>query len=296
MTRFACLAAASVVMALACGCTRQSLSAYEPAGPGADNRTLQSVSLEYLSRYFVHGGPPGEEQLRDATDPFMQNLDRAFVARPVYPGFRSLCALVNRHFGHWDRLVIIERISFGGGGYGFIVVARTSRDLVAVTNLELSERDTWYSERNRLRELTPDRQAFEACSAEIDEAGGVLPEVLLWFSNVDWPVYVLHNIRPDGKAFSFAVSGYIAGKDPGVNAPKRADEFAAGARLLREVRPRWFVSDATPEASKLRMAGGVYARLLARVWRSTLGEPDDCILGEAEKSVSPDSPSEHSQQ
>jgi len=276
MKRLICITMAHLSLVFGCQCARRDVLLYDAVGPG--KKDMPCLSLEYLSRYFVYGPPPVTgESLKDMQTIYFQNLDGAFAERPTYASFRSLCAVVNNWFGKWDRLVILERITFGRGGYAFVAVASTSGRLEGITNLELTIGRDWRSEAERLQAFAPDQEAFEDCLAELGRARAVLPEVLLWYRSIDAPVYVLHDMSSDGKTFSFAVSGYEENLDPGTTVSKRADEFAVATQLLKEVHPQWFVSDGTLEGGKLRMAGGIYARLLASVWRSTLGQPDGCL-------------------
>jgi hypothetical protein len=288
----ACVGLALVSCLLSCGCGQTNLCDYAPLGTSA-NSSLPSLSL-YLTPYFVSDP---EDAVKCAQDPppFYADNPFAFYSyvvvrnRPATPGYRSLCAVINRHFGKWERLVIIERLQYGGyDETGFIVAAVTRGGLMGVTNLGPKGPDAGLWEATLCpRAFRLDGVKFESCLAELDKARksrkGLWSE-LLWFNNIDWPLYLLHDIKSDGSYLSLAVCGWgwrwadheDADRARLLKAPL---DYAKAAELVSKSPPWQNIVEGSASAKELRKAGATYASLLSLVWECTLGRPDYAILG-----------------
>jgi len=200
-----------------------------------------------------------------------------------------LCAVVNRYFGDWERLVIIERLYRGGQvDTAFIAVAITSGGIKAVTNFgpEGPGGDIWKATL-RLRTFHVDRTKFEACLAELDKAHrdtGWRP--FLWYGGRDWPVYFLHDIRLNQDDrwspldFACGITGWAMLPEKRLAPLQRAPRDYAKAEQAFKKYQVWHAYDEGTEAGEeLRKAGAPYASLINLVWESTLGQPEVTILG-----------------
>jgi hypothetical protein len=214
--------------------------------------------------------------------------------RSATEGFRMLCALVNRHFGDWERLVIIERLERGGNvATGFIAVAVTPDGIKGVTNLGVNGPDAGqWVETTHPRVFAVDRARFESCLVELDKFGQhAIWQPLLWYSYRDVPIYFMHDIKfnrkpsqdePLLKTSAFALCGWAvlpAGERERLLKGPR--DYARAEEILSKYHP-WQDYDVGSEADReLRKAGATYASLLSLVWECTLGRPDYAILGVA---------------
>jgi hypothetical protein len=211
---------------------------------------------------------------REAFDSIHGLLTEVLAQRPGNPAFRMLCAVLNHHFNEWDRMVIIERLGFTDYEYGFIVVAHTKTGIQAVTNLRLGEWRQWEDSVD-LYELTVNSRQYESVLEELDKVRSDFPQPLFWVENVDYPLYVLRDIRSDGTAFTYGVCGetqiWISPKEPALS-------FSQAADIVRNVGTETLYCR-SPRGQKMLSAGRTYATLLAKAWQATLGEPDREILG-----------------
>jgi len=273
---------AVVWLGVACsGCAVLNISAYTPKGPSADARVMRSLCdslpADYVrSKIWANAGVQMSD--RDTLNALQGGIEGILRQRPSNPGFRSLCAIVNSYFGAWERLIIIERQGFTGEDeYGFVVIGVTRYGIKAVANLKPDE--TLWAESVDLRALEPDPRIAESVVAELDKARAALPERLLWFDNIDWPLYVLHDIKADGTSFSFALCGWGNVQTQKEQAQQAPLDYQYAAELVNRAKPWALVWDDTPRAAELRTAGRTYAALLAMVWESAMGRPDFYILG-----------------
>lgn len=265
---------------LVTGCASGDLRSYVPVGIGAQR--LNCLSYE-LPCYFVNPGVGYDVTPEECEENFLglkRVIDDQVECRPSSPGFRSMCALVNTYFGACDRLVVIERLGFADNEYGFAVVGVSAWQVIAVTNMCQSSDGLWEDD-GPLRLSSVDVGKLKSCLADLDRAREVLPERLFWFTNVDWPLYVLHYITSDGRSFSFALCACSI-EEP---VPEPPLDFARAAELVNGVEPYVYVPGHDPRAAGLRAAGRTYAHLLERLWESVLGTPDYTIL--ARHPVSP---------
>ena len=296
MRYLTCLGVAFAVSILACGCGEVDFRAYEPIGPG-DQFLLTSFGMRHHPYFVVD---PDDQPLTSLNLVAMYN--REIQCRSATEGFRMLCALVNRYFGDWKRLVIIERLQRGGQvDTGFIAVAITPDGLRGVTNFgpEGPGGLAWRTTR-RLRAFRVDRTKFEACLAELDEAHQrTLYSPFLWYGWRDWPVYFLHYIKYEVKAkyegrwpsmedFTCAFTGWALLPEDRLAILQSAPRDYAKAQGVFNKYRVWHAYDEGSEAAKeLREAGATYASLLSLVWESTLGQPDHGVLGEYPPEVLP---------
>ena len=264
---------------LVSGCASDDLRSYAPVGMG--EQTLKCLS-DQLPCYFVghnYFGVGLDTGTPEECDEYYQTckslIDEHLMLRPSDPGYRSMCALLNTYFRAWDRLVVIERLGFADHKCGFVVVGVRAGQVNAVTNMRQSGGDWW--EVDFSPRLSPvDVGKLKSCLADLDRARKVLPQRLFWFANVDWPIYVLHDITSDGRSFSFAVCACSSRNEGPV--PEPLLDFARAAELVNGVEPDVGVPERNPHAAGLRAAGRTYAHLLERVWESVLGTPDYAIL------------------
>lgn len=302
MARSAVALLAAASLCAAAGCGTDNLTDYAAFGPSADEGLFATLAID-LPPVFVCGGADAEaDKAADSKETLEERqasdyrslkwvMDDTIIHRPSAPGFRQLCDLLNRHFGEWQRLVIIERLGSVVYECGFVAIAVTADGPKAATNLRRSG-DVW-NDSIYPRAVRIDAHRFQACLAELDRARKVLPQRLFWFDNVDWPVFVLHDVKADDVPFSFAVCGPFGPDDRSVPLPPPALEYAKAARVVGKEAPQRSVDDGTPRAKELREAGGVYAALMALVWESSLGPRDYMILGDHNNPTSsppPESP------
>jgi hypothetical protein len=192
MSSFTALGAAIVGCFLISGCGQEDVRAYAATGPSAEF-LLSPFALE-LEPYFVLeqiDRPLSRENL------FAYYSFDVLGARSATPGYRTLSALVNRYFGDWQRLVIIERLERGGNvETGFIAIAVRPGGPVGVTNLteEGPSAGMWKADCSP-RVFPVDRRKFEFCLARIDEARQTTVRPLLWYCCRDWPFYFLHDFE-----------------------------------------------------------------------------------------------------
>ena len=269
-----------------CGCSGRDLRDYEPAGQGADAEATAALSAR-LPSYFVGLAGGSEEDLEEAWRTGQSIIDEHLMDRPSSPGFRSLCALMNTYLTQWDRLLVLERLSFAGNEYAFAVIAMQSGQVRAVTNMERPDEGGVGNETLSLRSPPIHRRKVVDALADLDAARKVLPKRLLWFNNVDWPLYIVHDVKAGGSAFSFGICGWGNGANDGHGRSQVAVDYAQAAELVNRAKPWRAVPDDSPRASELRAAGQAYATLLARVWESILGKADFYILGPDPEAAGP---------
>jgi hypothetical protein len=283
----ACVGLALAACVLACGCGTADLREYEPVGPSAEF-LLPTLGLGF-NPYFVLG--PNDPPLT------VLNLTACYTREVLEPrsateGFRILCALVNRYFGNWERLVVIERLERGGWvATGFIAVAVAGEATTGVTNLGPQGPDAGqWTATTHPRVFEVQRAKFESCLLELNKARkGISRRPFLWYSNKDWPVYFLHDIKLNHKpardewplsCFSFAFCGWaVLPESEKLRLLKAPRDYPRAHEALCRYRT-WQEYDVGSAADKeLRDAGTTYASLLNFVWESTLAKPDYGVLG-----------------
>jgi len=276
MRYMACILVASAGLLVCPGCGQTSLCDYAPMGTSAKVQ-MPSLSL-YLLPYFVMGREDSAKSAQDLLPFYSYNV---VMHHSFTPGFRCLCALLNGYFGEWQRLVIVERVDVESDETGFVVVALTRNGLMGVTNLRPVGPGVYSWEVSRCpRSFQLDRPRFQSCLAELDEARQKLKDGLFLFENIDWPLYLLHDIRSDGSYLAFGTCGWAEFDDGDrkhlLEAPP---DYAKAAALVGKAKPWQAIANGSPPAKELREAGATYAALIARVWESTLGRPDYFLLG-----------------
>ena len=287
MARDRLLAILTALLAMAGGCCQEDLSRYAPRGPSGEQALLKCLSCE-MGQYFMYAEivtfPTGittylTETREEVYSGHSDFFNHAIMRRATSPMFRCACSLLNTYFGDWQRMVIIERIGFAGREYGFVLLGFTASGTKAVTNLVLW--DAQHGEWQAGPSLTCARlDARRLCAgiAELDRARALLPPRLFWFPNMHSPLFVLHDIKCDGTALSFAVCGYdrSIGRDLSVG-PFPPDYAKAAATVDGWASEAVPLGD--PNEGLLWAAGGTYATLLDQVWQSILGTRDKGILG-----------------
>lgn len=261
----------------ASGCCTESLLEYSPAGPSAREEVLETLAVDLPYHFVVPQASAENMTSDDLLRTASWIVDDAVRHRPASPDFRCLCALINRYFGAWQRLVIIERMGFTRHEYGFVVVAVTPEGMRALTNLRC-ETPSFLVESLPPRPLRLDPRMVRLTLNELDRARTVLPWRLLWFEASDSPLYVLHDIKADGSTFRFGICGYFPSE--GDRPPNPPLDYTKAAELLARNRTWEAVRDGSPRAKELRSVGGTYAVLLELVWQSVLGTGDESIVGE----------------
>jgi len=266
----------SAILFLPCGCYQPELSKYAPRGTSCDNM-LPSFGME-LPAYFVR-------KVGDSASPSEIAAEYSYDilrVRSATPGFRMLCSIVNTYFEQWERLVIIERLEHGGNDEtGFVVVAVMPSGLTAVTNYGLKgpEAGMWVAtEFPRLFKV--DRERFQSLMVRLDLARETLPRGLFLFPNVDWPVYILHDIKSDGSYLAYGIAGWAEAEDDTMERLLKAQPtYAEAAKLVGKMMPWQGIEEGSQAARELRQAVATYAALVDMVWQCTLGRPDYFIIG-----------------
>jgi hypothetical protein len=281
-TRY-CLAAGAMGLLLVSGCRQGQLAAYAPRGPSGQPDTFWCL-VEWPARHWVVEAV--EENGIDQRSVYAYEVDHLFCARLSQPTFRSLCGLVNTYFQKWDRLIIIERLAYTEPlWYGYLVVAFGPDGPQAVTNMAPEYGSPWgWQCHLPPRPLRVDRERLAPVIADLDRAvGAASTGALLWFDAVDTPIFVLHDVRADGHAFSFGIRGYgEEGREwLKYELASRFLEDQEVSRLLNKGKAEdaEFALYGSARGDELKMVGAHYARLMARVWESTLGLEDATILG-----------------
>jgi hypothetical protein len=281
----------AVALSVACGCAQENLARYVPLGPSAEFDTLTALCL-VLPTQFVYWDFP-DPQARKRPEDVCRELEAAVARmvgdRPANPGFRCLLALVNRYFGEWERLIIIERIHYNTD-CGFLAVAQTPEGLKAVTNLRYRfwrrDENHWESGPSA-RPLRISGAKFGACLEELDKCRGALPEGMIWFGSSPsdlGTLFVLHDIRHDGAAFSFGVYHFppsvVMDEQDEPPLPKPPFGFPKNAEADVRRLESGAYSSRSPEAKECYALARKYVAVLAMVWENTLGPVDERLLSE----------------
>lgn len=266
----------AAVIFSACGCYRTELWQYEPRG-SSWGKKLPSFGME-LPGYFVRAS---DESLLPQYIFANYSYDILRI-RSATSGFRMLCAIVNTYFGQWDRLVIIERLEHGGCyETGFIAVAVVPTGLMAVTNYgpEGPNAGMWVAT-DIPRSFKVDRERFNTLMVRLDMARKPLPRGMFWFPNIDWPVYILHDISADGQYLSYAIAGWAEIPEDGLRERLLMEQptYAQAAKFVDGATPWMGIPEGSNAARELRQAGAVYATLIDLVWKCTLGMTDYLVL------------------
>ena len=264
------------------------LARYLPAGPSA------SEDIDLWGRgYLLVGVPPPEEPERNGEgqnvpdrrvlESIEVTFDSYLAYRLRFPGFRTLCALLNSYFGEWRRLTVLEQIDLrtglpGSEVYGFVVLADTPQGLFAVTQYEW--RDGGFIRTRGLKRIRCDPKKAGLWLARMDGVRDELPCARIWNEQVvDLPIFLLHDVRLGQKTWSCAVfdGSFVAYQDV-----YRRPEWGGTLMPDAEIR-QVFASPIEPgwPARVLRADGfsqfaGVaarYADLLAGFWEGTVGRP-----------------------
>lgn len=285
MRCFGCRGLALAASILACGCGEADFRQYEPLGPSAEF-LLPSLGMRH-SPYFVVD--PEDQPLTALNLVSMYKYE--IQCRSSTEGVRMLCALVNRYFGDWNRLVVIERLERGGNVCtGFVAVGITRDGLVrGVTNFGPEGPDgiQWRTTL-RLRSFRVDRTKLEACLAELDKAHQqTVYAPFLWYGCKDWPAYFLHDFRirdtgewPRMDYLTFGFTAWAMLPEDRLAALQCAPRDYAKAETVFKKHRVWQAYDEGSEADKeLHEAGATYASLLSLVWENTLGQPDHGVFG-----------------
>lgn len=300
------------------GCSSEpSLKSYEPLGPSKND--AHHTSLGHLSDHFllwnmrIVAGPEEGKTQEEIKHDRRDIAEATILARPIDPDFRKLCALLNRYWGEWEQLFIVEQMEYcNDGGYGFLAIGISHGTPKVISNI-CCYKGRW-GLNAETRVLNPDRRKLEDALNEFKKAGKVLPEPMFYFGNPDHdPLYVFHDLT---NGFSFAICG-APDPDKKGKCPPPLD-YTATMRLLKKDTARHssegflfprlnaesFFASATkeekpteeteknewneplifennsPRGREMRLAGRTYAVLLAHLVEACFGEDCTSLLGE----------------
>lgn len=192
---------------MACHGCIEPVTYYTPQGTGAKDgpafRTLMDSSpCIFLWPSGFRENPAGDDEK------LWENWQSDLEKRPTRSGFRSLCALINRYWGNWDRLIIIERFGYGGDQqYSFVAAGISNGNVKVVANWHTGE---WSPNESyvQLSALTPNREQFQGILKVLDDARTSLPERFLFLTQPeDRPIYIVHDIKRGEDSFVFGLSG-----------------------------------------------------------------------------------------
>jgi len=278
------------------GCA-PSLQQYEAWRPGAEDVRLCPVGTDSpvadSPRLFVctNGrlAPPGEASNKEeAVTDVWWVINCFLTARPNYPDFRSLCALVNGYFQNWTRLVVLEimpnanDIGHPGRTYGFVVLAETPGGPVAVTQLAGPETLPRYGT-GKLRLLRVNRGALAKWFEEMDKAREDLPPALVYNAEcMEVNPAALYEFRPGQKPWrcitywglndNFFHDIVELPEDAATDAEVSQLFAGASGEDSGDVRDRWgdvIIEDPV----RFRRVLNRYAALMIGFWEATIGRP-----------------------
>jgi len=287
------------------GCESTSLHCYEALGPSLDTHwgfitteleplcLLKPTAAEPQAGVMTpaaeegmrpHKGPrrPGRNTRADAPrfptvgDSIENMLTPAQYCRPANPTFRSLCGILNRQFGKWSRLVVIERMSYHAQDYDFIAIAITNNDVVGVTSMRWcgGEWGVWEHNRELVR-LRVNREKLRASLEDLDKARATLPQMFIWHPEVDQPLFALYDAKNapwEGGTWSIAVHAWAYTMPTTEHPFSERLDLAPAAALMREFGSTGGVP-ATREKD-FDAATDVYLTLMNRVWEAAFDRPD----------------------
>ncbi len=279
---------ASVLFMLTCGilggCSR--LAQYTPRGSSAfEDLDISLAFCDYCVRTYSDDTMDEAEKLQGVE----ARIRHEMTQRVRYPCFRSLCALLNGHFGLWDRMIVLEEISLDGsaseylGRYGFIAVAIRGKNVRAVTNMH--EYYVGWSGGMQLFEIQPDRYRLADLVSELNRAAANLPPGVVFDDRAcDMSMFALHWIEHDKHTWSCAL--YTVDAYPlvtGLSRPARSASQVKPAELMRTQEKagdvpliRW-KSIAVRDKEAFEAITGVYGDLMRRLWVSAMGEPKPVV-------------------
>ncbi len=272
------LAMCATFLLSASGCGPDYLPHYAPKGPSADAGMFMSLAYWPNRHFAVREVEHEGESLKPRYD---WEVNYFHMERPSQAPFRTLCALVNTYFQDWERLVIIERVgTTSEPWFGYIVLGVTPDGPKALTNLEGRLWD-WKC-RLEPRRLRVDQRAIQDVLAELDAADVPSVEMtgLLWFEERDWPLYLLHDLRRDGREFSFGVRAYRVAEADWAKAEAESRDMGWDeiSHLLEKHPKSECVRLDSRRGFELMMVGAKYAPLMATAWKGIMGVEDRGIM------------------
>jgi hypothetical protein len=116
---------------------------------------------------------------------------------------------------------------------------------------------------------------------ELEKAASALPERILMYPNIEWPLYILHDVKKNGSHFSFGLLGNPDWGDR--DGASKILDYADAGKLIPTPASLFEplgVDFNSPHGRELRLAGRTYGGLLAIVYESLLGETDRPFLSQ----------------
>lgn len=157
---------------------------------------------------------PAAESANSSAKPPVGAADRAWEKfqellhfRPDNAAFRMMSGLLNTHFGNWQDLIVLEYIDRPAGAkiddlnYGFVVLAH-SGGYSAMTNFTQSDQ---FEFDLKAKPIQIDGELAEQCFTTLQAASQSLPSALVWQTNGDAPVLVVHYLTENGDSWACAV-------------------------------------------------------------------------------------------
>ncbi|KKM07075.1 hypothetical protein LCGC14_1737570 [marine sediment metagenome] len=283
---------ALIFVVAACGC-QSGLSRYEPLGRSRRERLL-ICPLRPVMCVKRSGWPGGwsfdrayfdDRKLswEKATDfqvlrQFWLMYREAMYRRPEHPSFRSVCALVNRSFGDWTEMVIVEFLNEHRNPeklqdeYGFIILAKTPRGPIGFTNYD---RDKWQYD-FKIRPLSLDPAKVASVFPYMRTAAGKLPGAAVMQMDDQGPMAILHYSGP-GVNWTCAVMGGGTHALGAYHVPKLVASDAEIVKLMGRGKPREYQSqskDVVYPGDRTREFDSIYNRYMLvfrTFWLATIG-------------------------
>ena len=285
-----------LLAAMLSGC-HPALRQYEALWPGAEDVRFGPVGTDShwpdAAKLFVCtnglfarlGGASNKEE---TVHTVWSDINYFLTARPNYPDFRSLCALVNGYFRNWTRLVVLEILpnanaaGYPGRMYGFVVLAETPDGPLAVTQLAGPETLPRYAT-GKLRLLRLDRGEVSKWFEQMDKAREDLPPALVFeVKAIDVVPAALYEFRPGQEPWRCITycslndnffHGLVEFPEEASTDAEVSQAFAGtSAADSGEVRDRW--GDVAIEVQvRFERVLNRYAVLMIGFWEATIGRP-----------------------
>lgn len=277
-----CLLLIGCVIAQLGGCTGEPtapLTAYQPLT--LTEKDDLDMTLLYVDSWCTLSDKPADSRNPDeVSNPW---IGFAMADRVRDPWFRSMCGIINRYFGDWDRLILLEQVSSniehrGQFNYGFVVLAISRGEVLAVTNAPPA--NYGFDNSVQLKRIVPDHGKLQGFLKVLDTKRSSLPSaVVADYSCIDTPIIVLHDFCRGQEPWSFCLythrSGNLFGGMLGSGpAHKTVDVSKFLAAPMSDDPMRQFSKWRSVRLTDKDTFAGVeqaYLDLMTLMWEATMG-------------------------